>query len=121
MSYLLESSVTMVDTWVLYLIMGILLLGNIVFMILFILSVTRNNVLEGKIENDLREKLSKTEHDNKTRQPLNYRPENRKAFGYKIVPAKDKMGWYIRKGEEIVAYAQNKDEADEILKNLLRK
>ena len=46
-----------IDAWVLYIIMGFLLLGNIAFIILFVKSVIRNNKLEDRIQNDLREKI----------------------------------------------------------------
>lgn len=124
MTNFILSSLIEIDSWVLYLIMAILLLGNIAFIVLFILSVSRNNILEGRIEEILKNSLSnKTQHDLKTSQPVGARGEDIDGNNYKIVPAKDKMGWYVKKDGDLtpVSFVETREEAEEVVKDITRK
>ncbi len=116
-------NVTTIDTVLLYVIMGVLLLGNLIFIILFVWSVARNNTLEEKYGQTLKNDLEKaTAHDKTTTQPIGARAEDINLSEYKVVPARDKIGWYVIKKSDKsqIAYAQDKLEADEILKNIVR-
>ena len=116
------------ETWVLYLLVSVLILGNILFITLFILSVARNNKIEEDMRQSLIERLGKnesyvkTEYDKNVKQPIDARPQPYGNNKYQIVEARHKSGWYVRrKGEEEnLAFAKSKEEAQEIIKDLAR-
>ena len=111
-----------IDSWVLYTIMGVLLLGNIAFIIMFVKSVMRNNELEDRIQNDLREKIGKTEYDKNRVQPLDAQPKENGDCKYKIVESAKKDRFFVidKKTKETLSFASTKAEANEIIKELSR-
>lgn len=111
-----------VDSWILYVFMGILLLGNIAFIVLFIISVARNNKLEDRIQSDLREYIGKTESDLNGRNPVDAQQKSDGQYKYKVVESPKKDGFYVidKNSKEKLGFAKNKDEAQEIIKNLAR-
>ncbi len=112
-----------IDSWVLYVIMGVLLLGNIAFIIMFVKSVMRNNELEDRIQNDLREKIKETEYDRKRIQPLDAQPKEDGNYKYKVVESAKKDGFFVedKQTKEKLGFAKTKSEANEIIKELARK
>ncbi len=112
-----------IDSWVLYVIMGVLLLGNIAFIIMFVKSVMRNNELEDRIQNDLREKIKETEYDKARVQPLDSQPKENGNYKYKVVESAKKDGFFVedKQTKEKLGFARTKEEANEIIKELARK
>ena len=111
-----------IDPWALYVIMAVLLLGNIAFIIMFVKSVMRNNELEDRIQNDLREKIKKTDYDKTRVQPLDAKTQEHGDCKYKIVESAQKDGFFVidKKTKETLSFASTKSEANEIIKELSR-
>ncbi|MGN1258616.1 MAG: hypothetical protein ACI4T8_00020 [Christensenellales bacterium] len=116
-------------TWALYVLVALLVIGNIVFIALFISSVVRNNKLEDDMRDDLMsligkqtEKITSTSFDKERKQPVEAQPKPYGNTKYKMYESKNKDGWYITENgkTEKIAYAKSKEEAQEIIKNLCR-
>lgn len=116
-------------TWALYVLVALLVIGNIVFITLFIISVVRNNKLEYDMRGDLMgligkgtEKIASTSFDKERKQPVEAQPKPYGNSKYKMHQSESKDGWFITENgkTEKIAFAKTKEEAQEIIKNMCR-
>lgn len=107
---------------ILYVLVGLLLVGNILFLILFLNSASKCTELEGQLQLSNREKIENTEHDKEGSQPVGARMEDDVNQRYIIVQNKASEGWSVKeKGTDVIlAVAKTKDEAKEIIKSLAK-
>ena len=107
---------------ILYVLVGLLLVGNILFLVLFLNSVSKCTELEGRLQLSNKEIIEDTEHDKESSQPVGARMEDDVNQKYIIVQNKASEGWSIKeKGTGVtLAVAKTKDEAKEIVKNLAK-
>ena len=116
-SILLNSTIT-IDSWVLYLVMGILILLNIGLLTYIVLHSSKDPATIEKVEASRKVKeesnVSVSEH----------RAHDQKLYTdsklYRVVANEKQGGWYVKKrGEKTpIAYAKTKKEAEEIKKSL---
>ena len=104
---------------IMYLVVGILLLGNILFLILFIGGTAKCTNFESDLQIRNREKIANTEHDKKSDQPVGARMEDNQL--YVIKEAKDNFNVVEKESKKVVAVAKTKDEAREIIKSMVQK
>ena len=102
-----------------YVLVAILLLGNILFLVLFIQSTAKCTGLENQLSARNKESISATEHDKNADQPVGARMEDEQL--YSIVEAKDNFNVVEKRSQKVVAVAKTKEEAKEIIKGLAQK
>lgn len=106
-------------TTIMYVLVAILLLGNILFLVLFIQSTAKCTGLENQLSARNKESISATEHDKNADQPVGARMEDEQE--YSIIEAKESFNVAMKKTGEVVAVAKTKEEAKEIIKGLAQK
>ena len=86
-------------TWALCVLVALLVIGNIVFITLFIISVVRNNKLEDDMRGDLMgligkgtEKIASTSFDKERKQPVEAQPKPYGNSKYKMHQSESKDG-----------------------------
>ena len=118
MKKVMLSSILMIDAWVLYLIMGVLIVLNIGLILYIILHSSKEPVIRKAAE-------AKRQVKNDTNVSVVENPAtNQKIYTdskeYRVVANEKQGGWYVKKrGEKTpVAYAKTKKEAEEIIESL---
>ena len=106
-------------TIIMYVLVGLLLIGNILFLILFINSTAKCSDLENQLRSRTGEAISNTEHDRNADQPVGARMEDKQQ--YVIAEAKETFNVVEKESQKIVAVAKSKDEAREIIKSMAQK
>ena len=106
---------------VMYVLVFLLLIGNILFLILFITSASRCTELEKELSVRSKEKISSTDHDKNADQPVGSRMEDKEIQKYIIKETKE--GFIVRERDtnEVVSVSKSKEEAKEIIKGLSQK
>ena len=104
---------------IMYILVGLLLVGNILFLILFINSTAKCSDLENQLKSRVGENISNTEHDRNADQPVGARMEDKQQ--YVIAEAKEAFNVVEKESQKIVAVAKTKEEAREIIKSMAQK
>ena len=106
-------------TAMMYVLVVLLLIGNILFLVLFIGSTAKCADLENQLRSRTGESICNTEHDRNADQPVGARMED--VQQYIVVEAKDSFNVVEKESQTIVAVAKSKDEAREIIKSMAQK
>ena len=106
-------------TIMMYVLVVLLLIGNILFLILFIGSTAKCVDLENQLKSRTGENISNTEHDRNADQPVGARMEDKQQ--YLVIESKDNFNVVEKESQKVVAVAKSKDEAREIIKSMAQK
>ena len=106
-------------TIMMYVLVVLLLVGNILFLILFIGSTAKCADLENQLKSRTGENISNTEHDRNADQPVGARMEDKQQ--YLVIESKDNFNVVEKESQKVVAVAKSKDEAREIIKSMAQK
>jgi hypothetical protein len=106
-------------TIMMYVLVVLLLIGNILFLILFIGSTAKCADLENQLKSRTGENISNTEHDRNADQPVGARMEDKQQ--YLVIESKDNFNVVEKESQKVVAVAKSKDEAREIIKSMAQK
>lgn len=106
---------------IMYVLVFLLLIGNILFLVLFIASASRCSELEKELSTRTREKISSTEHDQNADQPIGSRMEDKEYQKYVIKESKEGFAIHEKETGEVLSVSKTKEEAKEIIKGLSRK
>ncbi len=106
-------------TIIMYVLVALLLVGNILFLVLFIGSTAKCADLENQLRSRTGENIANTEHDRNADQPVGARMEDKQQ--YVVVEAKDNFNVVEKESQQVVAVAKSKDEAREIIKSMAQK
>lgn len=107
-------------TIAMYALVFLLLIGNILFLVLFIISASKCSELEKELSTRTREKISSTDHDRNADQPIGSRMEDKELQKYVIKESKEGFAIHEKLTGEVMSVSKTKEEAKEILKNLSR-
>ena len=106
---------------VMYVLVFLLLIGNILFLILFISSASKCTELEKELSVRNKEKISNTDHDKNADQPVGSRMEDKENQRYIIKETKEGFSVREKDSGEVLSVSKSKEEAKEIIKSLSQK
>ena len=118
MTKMLLSSTITLDSWVLYLIMGILILLNMLLITYILVHSPKDPASVNKVEAS--RKVKEDSNVSVAENPAHDQKIYTTAKTYRVVANEKQGGWYVKKrGEKTpIAYAKTKEEAEEIKKSL---